>query len=105
MRFNKRRDLNHSAVSTALRQSGFEVIDFALAGYDIPDLLAVKPMRDGLMWACWVEVKSKGGRLTEGQKRFQAIMQPRGEWYEARDAVETALTLRAMYVKACEAVV
>lgn len=100
MRYAKRRDTNHADIVNALRQAGFEVIDFASAGHDIPDLLAVKPLRDGLAWACWVEVKAKGGRLSEGQKRFQSIFQPRGEWYEARDAADAAATLQAMYLAA-----
>jgi len=83
-----------------VRQCGFEVIDFASAGHDIPDILAVKPLRDGLAWACWVEIKAKGGRLSEGQKRFQAIFQPRGEWYEGRDPEETVAALQKMYLKA-----
>lgn len=100
MRYAKRRDTNHADIVNALRKARFEVIDFASAGHDIPDLLAVKPLRDGLAWACWVEVKAKGGRLSEGQKRFQSIFQPRGEWYEARDAADAAVTLQAMYLAA-----
>lgn len=100
MRYAKRRDTNHADIVNALRKAGFEVIDFASAGHDIPDLLAVKPLRDGLAWACWVEVKAKGGRLRDGQKRFQSIFQPRGEWYEARDAADAASTLQVMYLAA-----
>ena len=100
MRHAKRRDNNHAEIVAALRQCGFEVIDFASAGHDIPDILAVKPLRDGLAWACWVEIKAKGGRLSEGQKRFQAIFQPRGEWYEGRDPEETVAALQQMYLKA-----
>jgi VRR-NUC domain len=100
VRYAKRRDTNHAEIVAALRKTGFEVIDFASAGHDIPDLLAIKPLRDGVAWAVWVEVKAKGGRLSDGQKRFQAIFQPRGEWYEARDAEEAVATLQAMYLKA-----
>ena len=99
MRYAKRRDTNHADIVNALRKAGFEVIDFASAGHDIPDLLAVKPLRDGLAWACWVEVKAKGGRLSEGQKRFQAIFEPKGEWYEGRDAEETVVALQALYLQ------
>lgn len=100
MRYAKRRDNNHAEIVAALRQCGFEVIDFASAGHDIPDILAVKAITDDLSWACWVEIKAKGGRLSEGQKRFQAIFQPRGEWYEGRDAEETVAALQQMYLKA-----
>ena len=100
MRYAKRRDNNHAEIVSALRKTGFEVIDFASAGHDIPDILAVKAITDDLSWACWVEVKSKNGRLSDGQKRFQAIFQPRGEWYEGRDAEETVAALQEMYLKA-----
>ncbi len=100
MRYAKRRDANHAEIVAALRQGGFEVLDYASAGYDIPDLLAVKPLPDGTAWACWVEVKVKTGRLTDGQKRFQSIFQPRGEWYEARDPATTVTTLQEMYLQA-----
>lgn len=98
MRYAKRRDANHTDIVMALRQAGFEVMDFGSAGHNIPDLLAIKPLKDGLAWACWVEVKAKGGRLSAGQKRFQAIFQPRGEWYEARDAADAVETLQGMYL-------
>ncbi len=61
MRYAKRRDNNHTDIVEALRKANFEVIDFASAGHDIPDLLAIKPMHDGMAWICWVEVKAKDG--------------------------------------------
>jgi hypothetical protein len=102
VRYAKRRDNNHAEIVTALRRCGFEVIDFASAGHDIPDILAVKAITDDLSWACWVEVKSKNGRLSDGQKRFQAIFEPRGEWYEGRAPEETVAALQQMYLKAAK---
>ena len=99
MRYAKRRDLNHTEIVSALRKAGFEVIDFGSVGHDIPDILAVKPLMDGLAYTCWVEVKSKQGRLSEGQKRFQAIFEPKGEWYEGRDAEETVVALQTLYLQ------
>jgi Holliday junction resolvase len=52
MRYAKRRDNNHTDIVEALRKANFEVIDYASAGHDIPDLLAVKPMHDGMAWIC-----------------------------------------------------
>lgn len=100
MRYAKRRDNNHTEIVSALRKAGFEVIDFGSVGHDIPDLLAVKPIAPDFEWACWVEVKSDKGRLSEGQQRFRAIFEPRGEWYEARDPADAVIALRAMYVAA-----
>lgn len=98
MRYAKRRDNNHAEIVDALRKAGFEVIDFASAGHDIPDLLAVKAITADLWWTCWVEVKSKNGRLSDGQRRFRALFEPRGEWYEGRDAAETVSALQNMYL-------
>jgi len=99
MRYAKRRDTNHQDITQALRKAGFEVIDFASAGHDIPDLLAVKPLQDGKAYTCWVEVKAKGGRLSDGQKRFKGLFEPRGEWYEGRDADDTVCALQALYLQ------
>lgn len=99
MRYAKRRDNNHTEIVEALRKANFEVIDFASAGHDIPDLLAIKPMHDGMAWICWVEVKAKGGRLSDGQRRFQGLFEPRGEWYEARDPGDTVCALQALYLQ------
>jgi len=52
-----------------------------------------------MAWICWIEVKAKGGRLSEGQKRFQGFFQPRGEWYEARDPDDTVCALQALYLQ------
>jgi hypothetical protein len=99
MRYAKRRDNNHQDIAQALRKAGFEVIDFGSAGHDIPDLLAVKPLQDGRAYTCWVEVKAKGGRLSGGQKRFQGLFQPKGEWYEGRDPEDTVVALQTLYLQ------
>jgi len=99
-RYAKRRDKNEAEIADALRKAGFTVLNFGSAGHDIPDLLAVKPLWDGRKWACWVEVKSKDGKLSEGQRAFRDIFQPRNEWYEGRDPAATVNTLQAMYLEA-----
>ena len=99
MRYAKRRDNNHKEITQALRQAGFEVIDFASAGHSIPDLLAIREAQPGDAWICWVEVKDSGGRLREGQKRFQSLFEGRGEWYEARDPYDTVCALQALYLQ------
>ena len=94
MRYARRRDANDQTITDALRQAGFTVDDFGMAGY-VPDKLV---SRDG--WVCWVEVKVKGGRLTQTQKRFREVFEPRGEFYIARNPVEAVaeLTRRAKSV-------
>lgn len=98
-RYAKRRDKNEAEIADALRKVGFTVHNFGSAGHDIPDLLVTRPMWDGQKWICWVEVKSKDGKLSEGQRAFRDIFQRRGEWYEGRDAVATVNTLQAMYLE------
>ena len=98
MRYAKRRDNNHKEIVQALRKAGFDVIDFGSAGHSIPDLLVSKEAQAGRPWVCWVEVKDTGGRLRDGQKRFQNLFELRGEWYEAREAQDTVDALRALYL-------
>jgi len=99
MRYAKRRDNNHKEIVSALRAAGFEVIDFGSAGHSIPDLLVSKEAQIGQPWVCWVEVKDGTGRLRDGQKRFQRLFEPRGEWYEARTAEDTICALQALYLQ------
>lgn len=75
-------DTNHSTVRDGLRALGWAVEDFSHVGDGVPDLhvsigtaLAFWPPRrargvvtDG--FACWVEVKSPGGELTEAQQEW-----------------------------------
>lgn len=98
MRYAKRRDNNHKEIVAALRKAGFEVIDFGSAGHSIPDLLVSKEAQIGSPWVCWVEVKDGSGRLRDGQKRFQRLFEPRGEWYEARTPEDTICALQALYL-------
>jgi hypothetical protein len=97
MRYAARRDLNDLQISEAAKRAGFEVIDFGRAGESIPDKLAVKPLPDGTIFVCWLEIKSKLGKLSDGQKAFKAIWEPRGEWIEARDPVDTIERLCKFY--------
>lgn len=98
MRYAKRRDQNHQIIAFALRKAGFVVIDFASAGHSIPDLLVMRPLRDGKPWISWVEVKSPGGKLDKGQKEFRGVFDPRGEWYLAVDPELTVMDLMRRYV-------
>jgi len=98
MRYAKRRDNNHKEIVTALRAAGFDVIDFGSAGHSIPDLLVSREAQINAPWTCWVEVKDSGGRLRDGQKRFQSLFEPKGEWYEARNAADTVCALQALYL-------
>ena len=99
MRYAKRRDNNHKEIVSALRAAGFEVIDFGSAGHSIPDLLVSKEAQIGQPWVCWVEVKDGSGRLRDGQKRFQSLFEPKGEWSEARNAADTVCALQALYLQ------
>ena len=89
MRFAKRRDKNDLEITAALKKAGFGVLDLASASL-VPDKLVFKGS-----WVCFVEIKTKSGRLTSSQNRFQEIMEPRGEFYVARDAEEAIAELTA----------
>ena len=72
--FIKRRDLNHDEVIRDLRMLGFSVIDLHNVG-GCPDLLVggtlVSHNRNlNFPVNLLVEVKSAGGKLSEGQERF-----------------------------------
>ena len=97
MRYAARRDGNAGVIFDALRKARFTVMDFSLAGQGIPDALVTRALPDGTPWVCWVEVKVKDGRLTQTQKRFREVFEPRDEFYIARDPVKAVeeLTRRA----------
>lgn len=97
MRYRLRRDLNDKDITEAVKLAGFAVIDFCKAGESIPDKLAVRSLHDGTAFVCWLEIKSKSGRLSEGQRAFRDIWQPRGEWIEARDPEDTVKQLTELY--------
>lgn len=90
MRHAARRDANDAQITEALRRAGFTVMDYGRAGMGIPDKLVVRPLPDGIPWACFVEVKTPTGRLQAVQEAFRAVFQPRGQFYVARDP-ETAV--------------
>jgi hypothetical protein len=49
---------------------------------------------------CWVEIKVEKGKLRPSQERFQAIFEPRGEFYVARDPEVTVRELMERYLAA-----
>lgn len=99
MRYARRRDVNDGIIGEALRAAGFTVHDFAGAGY-VPDRLVTRPLPDGVLWVCWVEIKAPTGRLRASQEVFKAIFDPRGEFYVARDPEVTVRELMMRYTEA-----
>lgn len=97
MRHAARRDLNDAAITQAVKAAGFSVVDYAKAGLGIPDKLAMKPLPDGVMFICWLEIKSATGKLSENQLLAKQVWEPRGEWIEARDPEETVRALWERY--------
>lgn len=97
MRYAARRDLNDAEISEAVKKAGFKIIDFGRAGESIPDKLVTKPLPDGTHFCCWLEIKSQNGKLRSGQSLFKSIWEPRGEWIEARDPVDTVEHLCRFY--------
>jgi hypothetical protein len=102
MRYRLRRDLNDAEITEAIKAAGFNVIDLTMLGKGIPDKLIIKPlpqMNDAgqVFFVCWVEIKSKRGKLQGDQHIFRAIFEPRGEWLEARDPQETVNALMERY--------
>ena len=99
MRYARRRDNNDKSVASALQAAGFTVHDFAGAGY-VPDRLITRPLPSGVLWVCWVEIKTPTGRLRASQEAFQDIFGPRGEFYVARDPAEAVQTLTDRWLQA-----
>jgi Holliday junction resolvase len=60
-------DSNQAAIVSELRERGYLVLSLASHGRGIPDLLIFDGDRLSL-----IEVKSKEGKLTPDQERFQA---------------------------------
>jgi len=98
-RYAMRRDLNDGEVVAAVKAAGFSVIDFTRAGLGIPDHLALRLLPQGTYFVCWLEVKSKGGRLSEQQERARDVWEPRGEWIMAVDPEETVRRLFDLYAE------
>ncbi len=63
--YARRRDTTHAAVRDALRDAGYSVFDAGNVGGDFPDLVVGA---HGVTFL--VEVKSPGGKLSAGQRRF-----------------------------------
>lgn len=99
MRRAARRDANDGIIGRALLAAGFTVHDYASNG-GVPDRLVVRNLPDGTPWVCWVEIKVEKGKLRPSQERFQAIFEPRGEFYVARDPEETVRELMERYMAA-----
>lgn len=104
MRYRLRRDLNDAEITKAIKEAGFNVIDLTSVGKGIPDKLVIKPLPQVTDWGqvffvCWVEIKSKRGKLQGDQHIFRAIFEPRGEWLEARDPQETVNALIERYTE------
>lgn len=103
MRYAMRKDLNDADITAAVRNAGFSVIDYTKAGLGIPDKLAMKllpqPSENGeqLHFICWLEIKSKNGKLSEIQQIARKVWEPRGEWIEARTPEQTVRDLWERY--------
>jgi hypothetical protein len=98
-----RKDLNDSEITKAVRDAGFSVIDYTKAGLGIPDKLAIKLLPqvgengEPIYFICWLEIKSKQGKLSEIQQLARSVWEPRGEWIEAREAEQTVRELLERY--------
>lgn len=98
-----RKDLNDGEISAAVKAAGFSIIDYTKAGLGIPDKLALRPLPqvglfgEVIYFVCWLEIKSKSGRLSETQEIARAIWQPRGEWIEAREPEQVIRDLWERY--------
>jgi len=98
-----RKDLNDSEITEAVKAAGFSVVDYTKAGLGIPDKLALKLLPqsndDGaeLHFICWLEIKSKNGKLSEIQQNARRVWEPRGEWIEARTPEQTVKDLHERY--------
>ena len=99
MRYKARRDANDGLIGRALLAAGFTVHDYASNG-GVPDRLVIRNLPDGTPWVCWVEIKVEKGKLRPSQERFQAIFEPRGEFYVARDPEATVRELMERYMAA-----
>lgn len=103
MRHAARRDLNDGEISAAVKAAGFSLIDYTKAGLGIPDKLAIKPLPqvgpngERVFFICWLEIKSKAGKLSETQEIARAVWEPRGEWIEAREPEQVVHDLWERY--------
>jgi hypothetical protein len=103
MRHAARRDLNDGEISEAVKAAGFSLIDYTKAGLGIPDKLALRPLPqvglfgEVIYFVCWLEIKSKAGKLSETQEIARSVWEPRGEWIEAREPEQVVKDLWDRY--------
>lgn len=103
MRHAARRDLNDGEISAAVKAAGFSLIDYTKAGLGIPDKLALRPLPqvgpsgEVVYFVCWLEIKSKAGKLSETQEIARSVWEPRGEWLEAREPEQVVKDLWERY--------
>ena len=103
MRHAARRDLNDGEISEAVKAAGFSLIDYTKAGLGIPDKLALRPLPqvglfgEVIYFVCWLEIKSKAGKLSETQEIARSVWEPRGEWLEAREPEQVVKDLWERY--------
>lgn len=91
--------MNDAEITDAIKRAGFSVIDYTKAGVGIPDKLALRLLPDGTFFSCWVEIKSKNGKLSENQLLAKSVWEPKGEWIEGRDAEFVVSKLLTLYQK------
>ena len=98
-----RKDLNDGEISEAVKAAGFSLIDYTKAGLGIPDKLALRPLPqvglfgEVIYFVCWLEIKSKAGKLSETQEIARSVWEPRGEWLEAREPEQVVKDLWERY--------
>lgn len=84
-RFARKKDTTHAAVEQAFVNAGWSVISTYRAP-ECPDFFAAHEGR-----TVAIEVKSKGGKLTEAQERFRDRWQ--GEYYVVTDPLAVPLII------------
>lgn len=67
MTYARKKDIGHNAIGDHLRKLGWSVLDLWRAGCGIPDLLVGRTI-NGRSWACLVEVKQPGKKLTPDEQ-------------------------------------
>jgi hypothetical protein len=73
---NKKTDTAQAPIVSELTKCGFIVTDLHGVGKSVPDLLVTGySIRHGLTMNLWVEVKSPGGKLSDGQKEYIKTME------------------------------
>lgn len=97
----RRRDLNDKLISDALKKAGFNVHCYAAVG-KVPDKLVSRPLPTGLVWTCWLEIKSETGKLRPSQILFQQLFEAKREFYVARDPEDTIKQLSEWYQAAIQ---